>query len=64
MKTYDNHGRLVSEINTILTPDGKTIMTNTMYNTYNGRVISQNISVRDSQGKVTVENVIGGKLLP
>jgi hypothetical protein len=64
MKTFDNHGRLINEINTSISSDGKTVTTNTMYNPDNGRPISQNISVRDSQGKVTVENIIGGKLLP
>jgi hypothetical protein len=64
MKTYDNHGRLINEMNTSITSDGKTVTTNTNYNADNGRVISQNIAVRDSQGKVTVENIIGGKLLP
>ena len=64
MKTYDNHGRLVGEINTSVQPDGTVITTNTTYNTNNGQPISQNISVRDSQGKVTTKNIIGGKLLP
>ncbi len=64
MKTYDNHGRLINEMNTAITNDEKTVTTNTNYNPDNGRVITQNISVRDSQGKVTVENIIGGKLLP
>jgi hypothetical protein len=64
MKTYDNHGRLINEMNTAITSDGKTVTTNTNYNPDNGRVITQNISVRDKQGRVTVENIIGGKLLP
>ena len=64
MKSYDNHGRLVSDINTSRTSDGKSITTNTVYNTDNGRPISQHISIRDSQGKVTTTNVINGKILP
>jgi hypothetical protein len=64
MKTYDNHGNLVSETNTSYTNDGKVINTQTMYNTYNGQPAFQNISIRDSQGKVTTTNVINGKLLP
>jgi hypothetical protein len=64
VKTYDNHGRLVGEITTIFTQDGKVITTNTIYNADNGQPIAQNISIRDSQGKVTTQNIIGGKLLP
>jgi hypothetical protein len=44
--------------------DGQVITTNTIYNPTNGQPVSQNISVRDSQGKVTSQNTIGGKLLP
>jgi hypothetical protein len=51
-------------MNTAITSDGKTVTTNTTYNGDNGRPISQNISVRDKQGKVTTTNVINGKLLP
>jgi hypothetical protein len=64
MKTYDNNGKLINEMNTAITSDGKTVTTNTTYNGNNGRPISQNISVRDKQGKVTTTNVINGKLLP
>jgi hypothetical protein len=65
MKSYDNSGKLVSEINRSRTADGTSITTNTMYNTHNGQVASQNISVQDSKtGKVTSTNIIGGKLLP
>jgi hypothetical protein len=31
---------------------------------YDGRPVTQNISVRDNQGKVCTTNVIGGKILP
>jgi hypothetical protein len=64
MKTYDNHGRLINEINTAITSDGKTVSTNTTYNGDNGRPVCQNVSVRDSAGKVTSTNVINGKILP
>ena len=64
MKTYDNQNRLVGEINTTFTQDGKVITTNTIYNANSGQAISQNISVRDSRGKVTTRNTFGGKLLP
>jgi len=64
MKTYDSQNRLVGEINTTFTQDGKVITTNTIYNAANGQPIAQHISIRDSQGKVTTQNTIGGKLLP
>jgi hypothetical protein len=64
MKTYDNQNRLIGEITTIFTQDGKIITTNTIYNANSGQPITQNISIRDSRGKVTTQNTIGGKLLP
>ena len=64
MKTYDGQGRLVGEINTTFMQDGTVVTTNTIYNATNGQAISQHISVRDSQGKVTTKNTFGGKLLP
>jgi hypothetical protein len=64
MKTYDSQNRLVGEITTTFTQDGKVITTNTVYNPNNGQAISQNISIRNSQGRVTTQNTIGGKLLP
>ena len=64
MKSYDSQGRLVGEINTTFMQDGTVITTNTIYNANNGQAISQNISVRDSQGKITTRNTFGGKLLP
>ena len=64
MKSYDNQGRLVGEITTIFTGDGKVITTNTIYNANSGQPTAQHISIRDAQGKVTTQNTIGGKLLP
>jgi hypothetical protein len=64
MNAFDNNGKLVAEINRFRTADGKSITTNTQYNTYNGRPVNQNISVQQPDGKVTVTNVINGKLLP
>ncbi len=64
MKTYDNSGKLVGEINHFRTTDGKSITTNTTYDTTSGRTANQNISALESNGKVTVTNVINGKLLP
>jgi hypothetical protein len=64
MKSYDNSGKLVGEINHFRTTDGKSVTTNTQYNTHNGRPVSQNITVAEPTGKVKVTNVINGKLLP
>jgi hypothetical protein len=62
MKTFDNNGKLVAEINHFRTNDGKSITTNTQY--YNGRPTNQNVTVCESNGKVTSTNVLNGKLLP
>ena len=64
MKTYDSQHRLVGEINTTFLQDGLVVTTNTIYNPSNGHAISQNISIRNSQGKITTRNTFGGKLLP
>ena len=66
MKAYDNHGNLVSEINTSYTSSGRVITTTTTYDTYHpGRVAYQNIEVRNlNNGKVSSEFVYGGNLLP
>ena len=65
MKSYDNNGKLVAEINHFRTSDGKSVTTNTMYDTHSGRVASQNVSVQNSSnGKVTSTTTLGGKLLP
>ena len=64
MKSYDNNGKLVAEINHFRTADGKSVTTNTMYDTYTGRTANQNISIQESNGKVTATNVINGKILP
>ena len=64
MKTFDSQGRLIGEINTTFTQDGKVITTNTIYNANSGQAISQHISVRNAQGKITTKNTFGGKLLP
>lgn len=64
MKSYDNNGKLVGEINHSRTADGTSITTNTVYNSYNGQPTNQNITVRQPDGKVTVTNLLNGKLLP
>ena len=62
MVSRDNKGEIVNEMNTIITQEGAVIRTHTMYN--NGRPVAQNISVRDTEGKVHTTNVLGGKILP
>ena len=62
MLIRNNKGEVVGEMNSSITQDGAVINTNTLYN--NGSPVSQNVSVRDSQGKVRTTNVIGGKILP
>jgi hypothetical protein len=62
MKMTNNNGAVVGEITTIFTSDGKVITANTMYS--GTRVVSQNIAVRDNQGKITTTNTLGGKILP
>lgn len=64
MKTYDNSGKLCGEINHSRTANGTSVTTNTVYNTYNGRPVNQNITVREPTGKVGVTNIINGKVLP
>ena len=64
MKTFDNSGRLVAEINHFRTADGKSVTTNTMYDPNSGRPVNQNISVLETNGKVTSTNVLNGKMLP
>jgi hypothetical protein len=61
MIVRNNHGEICGEINRSMTSEGTVITTNTIYD--NGRAIAQNISVRDSQGNVSSQNVFG-KLLP
>jgi len=62
MLIRNNDGEIVGEMNVSITQDGTVIRTNTMYR--NGRPITQNISIRDTQGGVRTTNVIGGKILP
>lgn len=65
MNSYDNNGKLVGSINHFRTSDGKSVTTNTIFNTHNGQVASQNVSVQDSKtGNVTSTNILNGKLLP
>lgn len=62
MLIRNNKGEVIGEMNTSISQEGTVIKTNTLYN--NGRPVTQNISIRDKQGKVGTTNVIGGKILP
>jgi hypothetical protein len=62
MLIRNNDGEVAGEMNVSITQDGTVIRTNTLYQ--NGRPVTQNISIRDSQGSVRTTNVIGGKILP
>ncbi len=62
MKSYDNNGKLVGEINHFRTISGDSVTTNTMHN--NGSVVSQTVTVAQPNGKVNTTSTIGGKLLP
>ena len=62
MKTYNNNGELIGEMNTIFTREGSVVTTNTTQSS--GCPIVQNITVRDTQGTVRTTNVVGGKILP
>ena len=64
MKGYDNHGRLINEQNVSYTSDGKCIISTTTYDGASGRPIFQNVAVRGTDGKVSVTNVVNGKILP
>jgi hypothetical protein len=62
MLIRNNKREVVGEMNMSITQDATVINTNTLYN--DGRPVTQNISMRDNQGKVRTLNVIGGKILP
>ena len=62
MLIRNNKGEVIGEMNVSITQDGDVINTNTLYK--NGSAVTQNISIRDNQGKVRTTNVIGGKILP
>ena len=48
MLIRNNDGEIVGEMNVSITQEGTVIRTNTMYQ--NGRPVTQNISIRDTQG--------------
>jgi hypothetical protein len=64
MKSFDNNGKLVGEINQFRTADGKSVLSVTQYNSHNGNPTSQTVTVSDTSGKVSTTRTINGKLLP
>ena len=62
MLIRDNQGNIIGEINTSITGDGKVVTANTVYD--DGRPVSQNISIRYSQGRVETTDILGNKILP
>jgi hypothetical protein len=62
MKSYDNSGKLIGEINHFRTGSGDSVTTNTTY--YGGRVVTQTVNTSQPNGKVRTSTTIGGKLLP
>ena len=59
MKSYDNSGKLVGEINHFRTTDGKSVTTNTQYNSNTGRPTSQTVNVSESNGICVVALIVG-----
>lgn len=62
MKSHDNNGKLVGEINHFRTTSGDSVTSNTTFN--NGRVVSQTVSIAQPNGKVSTTTTLGSKLLP
>jgi len=62
MQIRNNWGELIAEINSGITNKGERVITNTIF--HNSRVVMQNISVHDNEGKVRTTTVIGSKILP
>ena len=62
MLIRNNNGEVIGEVTSAITREGTVVRTNTVYQ--NGRTVTQNITVRDTQGDVRTTNVIGGKRLP
>jgi len=62
MKLFDNAGNLAAEQNVAFGKDGSVVISNTMYD--NGKVVSQHVSVTDSQGNTRSEDFLRGKILP
>ncbi len=63
MKTYDNSGKLIGEINVVVIPTEAVVTTNTLYGP-GERVVSQTITRREFSGAVRTFEILSGKLLP
>jgi hypothetical protein len=63
MKTYDNAGRLLSEITEAVRSGFGVIRTQTTYGP-NERVISQTVTTREFSGTVRTFEILNGKVLP
>jgi hypothetical protein len=63
MKTYDNSGRLLSEITEAVRPGFGVIRTQTTYGP-NERVISQTVTTREMNGTVRTFEILNATLLP
>ena len=62
MKTYDNSGKLIGEINVVVIPTKAIVQTNTIYS--NDRVVSQTITRSEFDGTTRTFEILYGKLLP
>ncbi|MGB9237042.1 MAG: hypothetical protein WCC04_21750 [Terriglobales bacterium] len=62
MLIRNNNNEVIGELNTIFTPEGSVVRTNTVHSS--GCPVVQNVTVRDTQGNVRTTTVIGGKILP
>jgi hypothetical protein len=62
MKTFNNQGELIGEINTGLTDTGDRITSSTIFD--RGNPVMQNITIRRGDGTVETTNIIGRKILP
>ena len=64
MKGYDSQGRVVSEQTVSYTSEGKCITSSTTYDGASGSPLFQNVAIRSNDGKVSVTNILNGKILP
>jgi hypothetical protein len=62
MKTFDNQGELIGEISTGVTDNGDRITSNTIFD--RGNPVTQNVTIRHSDGTMQTTNIIGRKILP
>jgi len=62
MIVKDNSGRIIADLQHIRDSRGNSFDSLTTY--YNGRPVTQQITVRDTQGKVESKTILAGKLIP